>query len=249
MSERCYSPAEVSRLMGVSPKALRLWEARGLVTPRRLASGWRVFGHAEIARLTQVLALRALGLPLGRIAELLAGVGLDETLAAHEAVLEAQTAKAAKALATVRSARAKLAAGQALSVDDLATLAKETAMTSDTAEMGRLFKPFVERHFTEAERDAIKASAAPYDRDAVARVWDSLFAEAKALMAANDASSPRALDLARRWKEQASAFSVDAATQAKARAVWDEAMADPDVAPRLPVDPAVFAFMRRIVKG
>jgi DNA-binding transcriptional MerR regulator len=247
--ERHYSPAEVSRLLGVSPKALRLWEARGLVAAHRLANGWRVFGRAEIARLTQVLALKALGLPLGRIGELLAGVGLDETLAAHEAVLEAQAAKSAKALATVRAARAKLASGAALSVDDLATLAKETAMTSDTQEMRNLFKPFIERHFTEAEQAEIKASAGPYDQAAVTRAWDGLFAEAKALMAADDVSSPAALDLARRWKEQASAFSTDAATQAKVRAVWNDAMADPNLAPKLPVDPAVFAFVRRIVKG
>ena len=37
--ERHFSPAEVSRRLGVSPKALRLYEARGLVTAVRGQNG------------------------------------------------------------------------------------------------------------------------------------------------------------------------------------------------------------------
>ena len=61
--DRHFSPAEVSRRLGVSPKALRLYEARGLVTAVRTSNGWRAYGRAEIARLHQVLALKALRLP------------------------------------------------------------------------------------------------------------------------------------------------------------------------------------------
>jgi len=36
--------------LGVSAKALRLYEQRGLIAPLRTAAGWRVYGPDEMAR-------------------------------------------------------------------------------------------------------------------------------------------------------------------------------------------------------
>jgi DNA-binding transcriptional MerR regulator len=66
------SPSETARRFGVSVKALRLYEQRGLLTPLRTEAGWRTYGPDQIARLHQILALKRLGLPLARIAALLA---------------------------------------------------------------------------------------------------------------------------------------------------------------------------------
>ena len=38
------SPAEAARLLGVSAKALRLYERHGLVKPLRSENGWRTYG-------------------------------------------------------------------------------------------------------------------------------------------------------------------------------------------------------------
>ena len=73
VTDRHLSPAEAARRLGVTQKALRLYESRGLVAPVRSATGWRTYGPAEMARLHQVLALKGLGLPLARIAELMQG--------------------------------------------------------------------------------------------------------------------------------------------------------------------------------
>ena len=249
-AERHLSPAEVSRLLGVSPKALRLYEARGLVTAVRTSNGWRVYGRTEITRLTLVLALKALRLPLARIAELINGVSLDQTLAAHEQVLKREAAQAARALSLVRAARGKLAAGQALSIDDLATLAKETVMTRNTtaAEMRDLLQPFTTKHFTSDDIRKARESAPPFDQEQVSRDWEQLFAEVHALMAAGDSTSPEALAVARRWKAMVNAFSPDPNLKAKAQAVWQDAMADPEVAPKLPIDPGVFAFIGKVLQ-
>jgi hypothetical protein len=67
------SPAEAASKLGVSAKALRVYERHGLVKPVRGANGYRAYGPAEMVRLHQVLALKALGLPLSKIAGLLAG--------------------------------------------------------------------------------------------------------------------------------------------------------------------------------
>src|SRR6201999_152749 len=60
-------------------------------------------------------------------------------------------------VAAVRGARAKLAAGVALSIDDLATLTKETTMTGKATpqEMKAIFDPLAEKHFGAEERAAL----------------------------------------------------------------------------------------------
>jgi len=250
--ERHFSPAEVSRRLGVSPKALRLYEARGLVTAVRGQNGWRFYGQAEIARLHQVLALKALRLPLARIGDLLGGgrVGLDQILAAQESALADEAAHAQRALALVRAARARLRTGESLSIDDLATLAKETTMPlkSGQKELGQLLEPHVRGHFSEAEM--AETARRPFDQEQIGQQWDALIAEAKALMAKGDPASPAARDLARRWKAQVEQFTQgDPGVTARVQAVWRDAMADPDAAPQLPLTPEVFAFIGEAMRA
>jgi DNA-binding transcriptional MerR regulator len=250
--ERHYSPAEVSRLLGVSPKALRLYESRGLVSAVRTANGWRAYGHAEIERLHLILALKALRLPLARIGELLAGgrIGLSQVLAVHERALAEESARAGRALSLVRAARSRLDRGESLSVDDIATLAKETPMTLKSGEkaLGALLEPHVSRHFTDADRAA--TAGRDFDQEEIGREWDGLIAEARALMAADDWRSERAQDLGRRWQAEVAKFTRgDPEIANKVAHLWRDAMADPKAAPQLPLDPSVFAFVGKIVGG
>jgi hypothetical protein len=63
-------------------------------------------------------------------------------------------------------------------------------------------------------------------------------------MAKGDPTSPAALDLARRWKAQVEKFTQrNPQADAKARAVWNDAMSDPQAAPKLPLNREIFAFM------
>ncbi|WGM40327.1 MerR family transcriptional regulator [Caulobacter sp. NIBR1757] len=47
---RYFSPAEAASRLGVSAKALRLYEQRGLVAPPRTEAGWRAYGPEQMAR-------------------------------------------------------------------------------------------------------------------------------------------------------------------------------------------------------
>jgi DNA-binding transcriptional MerR regulator len=246
VNERHLSPAEAARRLGVSVKALRLYESHGFVAPLRSQADWRTYGPAQMARLHQVLALKRLGLPLARIGELLAesAATLAGVLALQEQVLTEEGARVDRALALVRTARGKLAAGEALSIDDLATLTKETTMSAKPtqSELKKIFDPHVEKHFSQAEIDA--AAARPFDQEKVGRNWDSMIAEARRLMAIGDPASPAALDLARRWTAQIAEFTQgDPEIFKRVGAVWKDAMADPKAAPKLPLNPEIFAFM------
>jgi DNA-binding transcriptional MerR regulator len=108
--DRHLSPSETAKLFAASVKALRLYEQRGLLTPQRSGSGWRIYGPAQIARLHQIIALKRLGLTLARIGEILCGPDRLETiLALQEQALSRDSEQLSRALGLVRAARAKLA--------------------------------------------------------------------------------------------------------------------------------------------
>jgi DNA-binding transcriptional MerR regulator len=248
LTDQHLSPAEAAKRLGVTQKALRLYESRGLVSPLRSAVGWRTYGPTEIGRLHQVLALKRLGLPLAQIAKLIRGPlgSLAQVLELQERTLTRESARVGRALRLVRAARTKLETGEDLTIDDLTTLTQETTMTTKASkdEMKAIFDPIVEKHFTPEE---IKGRASiGFDQDQVAAEWDALIAEANTLMAKGDPASPAALDLARRWKTQVEKFTQgNSLVDAKVRAVWNDAMSDPKAAPKLPMNPELFVFMGR----
>ena len=71
------SAAGTAALLGVTTKALRVYERHGLVTPVRSGAGYRAYGPTQMRRLHQVLALKSLGLSLARIGNCLDGLGDD----------------------------------------------------------------------------------------------------------------------------------------------------------------------------
>ncbi len=253
MSERWFGPAETAERLSVSVKALRIYERSGLVAPLRDANGWRAYGPDQQARLHQVLALKRLGLPLSRIAELLAGrlASLDAVLALQQQVLEARRADADHGLALLAAARAKLARDGALSPDDLTQLTKETAVDEKMTEddWNRLAKPVFERHFTPEEQAQFAARKNDFDQAEVTREWDALIAEGRALQAQGDAGSPQAMDLAERWMAQVRRFTGDdPAMIVKSSEANKELLANPEAARKMPFDLSLMQFVGEAYK-
>lgn len=118
------SPVEAARRLGVSPKALRLYEAHGLLAPGRTASGYRAYDAADLERAQTVVGLRHLGLSLAQVRQVLGGdpQGLAGALKAQEGRLVAEAEQTALRLARVRALRAELAGGGALPAERLADL-------------------------------------------------------------------------------------------------------------------------------
>lgn len=118
---RFLSPSEAARQLGISAKALRLYEERGLIAPGRTPAGWRAYGAAELARGAEIVALRALGLSINEVARILNGDAavLDRVLAAHEATLKAGMRQSSDSIARVRRLRADLGRGKMPATHDL----------------------------------------------------------------------------------------------------------------------------------
>jgi DNA-binding transcriptional MerR regulator len=136
-SAQFLNPAEAARRLGVSAKALRLYEARGLIAPVRTAAGWRAYGPDEMARVAEIAALRELGLSLAQVARVLDGdsKSLEPALAAHQAALEGRVHQLAGAVDKVRRLRADLAGGRAPAPSELARLLKPASSFSVAFEL------------------------------------------------------------------------------------------------------------------
>ncbi|TPG42682.1 MerR family transcriptional regulator [Sphingomonas koreensis] len=193
--------AETTRRLGVSGKALRLYEAHGLIKAERTSAGWRIYGPKQIAALHKVIALKSFGFPLSRIAELLSS-GLPDLatfLKLHEQLLREEAKRVDRALRLLSSARAKLAKQGDLSSDDLMNLTKEVTMTDKRSnDLTTAYEAVAAKHLSPADRATLAANG--YDgMDKPDAEWTVLNEEAARLMKIGDPHSPEAMDLARRW--------------------------------------------------
>jgi DNA-binding transcriptional MerR regulator len=246
---RFLSPSETARRLGVSVKALRVYEAQGLVEPHRTESGWRAYGPDQVARLHQVLALKRLGLPLKAIGELLAGrfKALDAVFEVQEQALRRRKAEAERGLRLLASARRRLARGEALSVDDLSQLTRETTMQEnrlDPEQWGEVFAPLSAKYFTPEEEAAFRdrQEASGEDMDAV---WAELIGEGKSLLAqGKDPDSAEAMDLGRRWMGRLNQMSGgDPLIHQKIEALWKEAFQNDEFREKSPMSPELMEWV------
>ncbi|RVT89196.1 MerR family transcriptional regulator [Sphingomonas crocodyli] len=101
---RNLSASQAAAVLGVSVKALRLYERAGLIAPGRTAAGWRIYAPDAMARAREIAALRGLGVALREIGPMLdadPGAGL----ARHEARLRSEAGRIAEAIGRLRAMR------------------------------------------------------------------------------------------------------------------------------------------------
>lgn len=172
------SITEVCRRTGLSARALRFYEARGLIRAQRSAAGQRRYGADEVARLHQLTTLKHAGFSLAQIAGLTADAWLDfeALVAAQVADLTARRASIDDALAGLRAAQAVAARGEPVDLDMFCTLIKqgEKTMTDETA-----WKKVADRYFTEEEQahwreKKMAMMSADFDFDGYQRKWTDL---------------------------------------------------------------------------
>jgi cob(I)alamin adenosyltransferase len=91
-AERRWKIGELAEETGVSVRALRLYDERGLLPPtERTEAGYRLYSEQDVRRLYRLLSLRRLGLSLEAAGDLLeGGAGLAETLSRQAAQVEQQ---------------------------------------------------------------------------------------------------------------------------------------------------------------
>ena len=74
---RTYSISELAREFGITPRALRFYEDKDMLHPARDGMT-RVYSHRDRARVTIIVRMKRLGLPLADIREILDHYGLGD---------------------------------------------------------------------------------------------------------------------------------------------------------------------------
>jgi DNA-binding transcriptional MerR regulator len=95
---------DLARRTGVPVRTIRFYCDEGILETRRSAGGHRLFGEDAVERLTLVRRLRALGLGLSAITDVLTGRrALDEAIAAERAAVDVELASLAWRRASMRA--------------------------------------------------------------------------------------------------------------------------------------------------
>lgn len=257
IEERWLGPGEAAAKLGVTVKALRVYEREGLVKPDRTAGQWRAYGPAQIARIHMILVMRELGLSLKGIREALDGknLSLSALLTAQQDALEQRRSKIAHAIEHVRAARLRIAQGPPLSMDDFIHLSRETimedtAMSPETkAGLAAHIMANVPRADLEAFRATWKLASASADMDRLRVEIKILFAEMKKLAEIGDPNSEAAKAAMLRWKTVTAGFSFSRLRPEFREGLhkgWDEASKDEAIAAQLPIDQKVTTYMREV---
>lgn len=233
--------ANAARHLGVSLKALRIYERHGLVRPKRMKAGWRIYGAKEFARIRELLALKALGLSLAQISDLLGERRNDirTSLDVQRAALLDQRDKIDHALALVDVARRRVAAGEVLDPEALAGSLQDQRVPTRpwTAWMQR----FYDEHLQPDDWQTLQAaSESP---------WLIFLRELKELAAQGTApGSAEAQSFMKRWIEASErASGGDLALAARMGKAWQAAMQSAQALyATLPISPAEFAFLQAV---
>ena len=88
---RFLTAGAAARQLGITAKALRIYEQHGLISPGRTASGWRCYDAPVMDRVREIVQLRTLGFGLAEI-----GAILVADPASRETILKATTASASR---------------------------------------------------------------------------------------------------------------------------------------------------------
>ena len=100
--DEVFGIGDLARTLGTTPRAIRFYEAKGLLCPRRVGTT-RVYGRRERARLILILRGRSLGLSLRQI-----GTYLDLYGEGRAAQLAHVVERSAEMIADLEAKRAKI---------------------------------------------------------------------------------------------------------------------------------------------
>lgn len=189
-TEQVWKVGELAARTGLTVRALHHYDAIGLLRPSgRVGSGHRLYTAADVARLQQILSLKALGFGLDEVREQLAGQDPRQVVRRH---LDAVRAKAAE--------YARLAERLAVLAD---ALDRAEAVTADDFLNAIVEMTMIEKYYTPEQLGQLMARAGTVGPERIEEVqneWPRLMADVQAAIDAGmRPTDPQAQAFARRW--------------------------------------------------
>lgn len=184
---------------GVTVRTLHFYDRERLLEPAgRTASGYRLYGQAQLERLEQILALRFVGFPITQIKELLQGRTrpLGAALRLQRRLIQREQRRLESVARAIESAERALESG---SVQDrwntLRTVIEGLRMQNKWE--------WMQDYFSDEARDKIAAVRNATPKETIEqgqRDWAVLIAEVEEAALTEDPKSSHAQSLATRWR-------------------------------------------------
>ena len=238
---------DVARRTGLTSRALRFYEARGLLKPLRTYSGRRIYGRGELERIQQILALKRAGLSLAQIGRLTARGTLDlgSLVEAQLNIIEERRAELDEAKALLLSIKSRIDRGEPVDAETFCSLIRE----GDRIMQPEDWKKVTDRYFSEEEK-AHWAEHPPqpgFDQADYSRKWADLGKRVEAAIP-NGPDSPEARALYDEWQALLAPFKAVATPEMMQGATrfyqrMDEWHGD---VPQAPFTPEAFRFIQQI---
>lgn len=193
--------AEVARLTGLTSRALRFYEARGLVTPLRTASGRRHYGPAELERLHQIVAMKRAGLTLAQIQAMTGERRLDlrQLVAAQIEVLAERERAIAGARALLEEILSRIDRSEPIDVATFCSLIRQGEITMSEEKWDEVTSRYMSPDQKEAFAESVAALPPDFDYEAHKAKWKDLDRRIVAALPM-DPASPQAQAFLDEWE-------------------------------------------------
>ena len=200
-----YTVKALAELAGVTPRALRWYDRKGLLKPRRTTeAGYRLYGPREVDRLQDILFYKELGLDLEAVREILDAPGFDRlaALQSHLAELEARRERLEALILTVEKTIDEARGGTPMTDKEKFEAFKRRAVEANEEQYGGEVREKYGREAAEGSNAKLLSMTEEEHSQ-----WKALEAEipsalAAALRSGEDPAGPegrRIAELHRRW--------------------------------------------------
>lgn len=249
--------SELARETGVTRRALRLYEQRGLIAPpRSLDNGYRVYDRPTVERIHTIRLLQSIGFSLDRISQIIGPTEIDwvETLEVQERLLARRQAEIGGALAQVRRTLSEIRRGGVAGDEAVLALIAAADLNQDETDM----QDDVMNFYNEKAREKLaNHPATPEEVRAGEEAWAEIAREIQAMVAAGTSpASAEAQALLPRMDKLIGAFTMgDPDVTAGLNKMWSkpenvtrvmENLPEADKARAAVFTPEVFDFMGKI---
>ncbi|MGE3871289.1 MAG: MerR family transcriptional regulator [Pseudorhodoplanes sp.] len=235
---------QVARRTGLTSRALRFYEARGLLKPLRAYSGRRFYGPSELERISQIVALKRAGLTLTQIEKLTRQRRFDlgALVDAQLDALAHREAELAEAKALLVSVKSRIDRGEPVDAETFCSLIRN----GDTNMEAEKWKAALERHYAPEELAhwAENPPPADFDQEAYSRKWSELGARIEAALPLDPAGT-EAQAFVKEWNDLLAPFRAVATPQMMegAQRFWEKAEQH-WAGMQMPFSPAVMRFIQ-----
>jgi DNA-binding transcriptional MerR regulator len=240
---------DVAKRTGLTSRALRFYEARGLLKPLRTYSGRRLYGRGELERIQHILAMKRAGLSLAQISKLTARGNMDlgAIVDAQLKVIEERKADLDEARALLLTVKSRIDRGEPVDAETFCSLIRQ----GDKIMEAQDWKKVTDRYFSPEEQarwaEKMKDAPAEFDQEEYGRKWKDLGARVEAAMPKGP-DSAEAQALYDEWQALLAPFTAVATPEMMAGATklyerMDEWHGD---VPQAPFTPEAFRFIQEM---